>query len=72
MRTKGSLGKPKMASIKLGELNKLLNENALIPVDIKFLKALISSNNCIKFEELKVDSVNKNDEKTIEYNIIEK
>lgn len=40
MRTIGALNKPKFCNISLADLNKVLQENASIPVDIRFAAAL--------------------------------
>ena len=52
MRTKGSLNKPKFASIRLSDLCEFLQSDSYVPVDIKFARALKEANQNIKFEEI--------------------
>jgi hypothetical protein len=73
-RTKGALGKPKFANVKLSDLCQFLKSDTYIPIDVRFAQALNTANSGIKIDEI-VDNQTKTnpiEDEKIEFVIIDK
>lgn len=73
-RTKNATNRPRFGKIKLSQLCNLLNPDTQVPIDLKFLQALASTNSAISFEEIQESKPIKKSESSekIEFTLIQK